>query len=263
MNITILANDRALPNFLSEHGLSIHINHPIYTILFDTGYTDVYLNNAKKLGIKLANTKYMVLSHGHYDHTGGLRHYPSCNRLEKVIFHKDAFYPKYAKEQYLRFNGVPFKRESIPWLKSLCAEVVGYNEIAPSFYVLGNIPHENKNTKYYLNGKLDDFHDEIILILEEDKELSLFMGCSHFNVINGVKAVKKKFPNKRIKNLVAGMHLVSSTKEEVKEIADYLETIDFDKIIPVHCTGDAAIKYFKDRFKEKCFTLKAGDSLEI
>jgi|AntAceMinimDraft_18_1070375.scaffolds.fasta_scaffold13470_1 7,8-dihydropterin-6-yl-methyl-4-(beta-D-ribofuranosyl)aminobenzene 5'-phosphate synthase len=263
MKITILANDRALPNFISEHGLSVHINHPLHKILFDTGYTDVYLKNAKKLGINLLDIDYIVLSHGHYDHTGGIRHYPTCNSVKKLIVHRDAYFPKFAKENYLRYNGVPFTKDSIPWVKKVSKEITGYEEIAPSFFVLGDIPHNNKNTKYYIKGELDDFHDEIILILEEENELSLFMGCSHFNVINGIKKVQEKFPKKRIKNLIAGMHLSSSSIEDIKEIADYIDNCNLDKIIPIHCTGDIAINYFKERFKEKCFALKAGDSLEI
>lgn len=265
MKIAILANDKALPNFSSEHGLSVHINHPTNKILFDTGYTNVYLKNAKKLGINLSNIDYIVLSHGHYDHTGGIRQYPPCNTVKNIIVHRDAFFPKYAKESYLRYNGVPFIKGSITWLNNICKEIVEYEEIAPFFHVLGDIPHknENENEKYYSNGKLDDFHDEIILVLEEEDELSLFMGCSHFNVINGIRKVKERFPDKKIKNLVAGMHLISASKERIKEIADYLESCNLEKIIPLHCTGEVAVNYFLERFENKCFALKAGDVLDI
>ncbi|MBI9008857.1 MAG: MBL fold metallo-hydrolase [Tenericutes bacterium] len=263
MKISILANDKALPDFKSEHGLSVHINHPIYQILFDTGYTNVYLQNAKKLGINLSTINYIVLSHGHYDHTGGVRYYPAGNSVKQLIIHQDAYFPKYAKESYLRFNGVPFVKGSIPWINRVSKEIVGYERIAPSFSVLGDIVHKNTNTKFYLDGALDDFHDEIILILEEENELSLFMGCSHFNVMNGIKKVQEKFPEKRLKNLLAGMHLGSSSISDIEEIANYIEKCNFDKIIPLHCTGDKAIEYFKTRFKDKCFDLKAGDQLEI
>lgn len=263
MIITILANDMAQPDFFAEHGLSIHINHPIYTILFDAGYSDVFSKNAKKLNINLRNVDYIVLSHGHYDHTGGMRFYPPHNMVKEVVYHEDAFFPKCAKADYLKYNGIPFRKGSISWLNSKKREVKGFDEIAPSFFVLSEIPHVNYSDKYYLAGKPDNFHDELILILEEDNELSLFMGCSHFNVVNGIKEVKKQFPDRKIKNLVAGMHLGSKSIEEITEIADYIETLSFDKIIPLHCTGKEAIKYFKDRFKENCFCLKAGSILDI
>ncbi len=263
MKITLLANDKAEKNFNAEHGLSIYINHPIYKILFDTGHTTVYLENAKKLNVDLTKTEYIILSHGHYDHAGGLLHFPIKNKAQKIIIHQDAFHPKYAKDNYLRYNGIPYVKDDLLWAKELFNEVRGFSKIAPFFYVLGDIPHEENNPKYYVDDKIDDFHDEMILILEEENELSLFMGCSHFGVKNGIEAVKQQFPNKKIKNLIAGMHLGSKNILEIKDIADYLESLDLDKIIPIHCTGDLALSYFKERFKDKCFLLKAGNQLHI
>ncbi len=263
MKIQILANDKAKKGFLSEHGLAININHPLYKILFDSGNTDVYLDNAKRMNVNLNDINYIVLSHGHYDHTGGLQWFPHSNTVKQVIIHKDAFFPKYKKENYLKYNGMPYRKETYTWFNNTVNEVTGFNLIAPSFYVLGNIEHKSRNDKFYLAGSLDDFHDEIILILEEDNELSLFMGCSHYGVINGIEAVKKQLPNKRIKNVIAGMHLGEITIKEYSKIGDYLEKLNLDKLIPIHCTGDRAENYFKERFKETCYLLGAGDELDI
>ncbi|XMB73149.1 MBL fold metallo-hydrolase [Mycoplasmatota bacterium WC30] len=263
MKISLLANDKADLNFDAEHGLSIYINHPIYKILFDTGYTNVYLENAKKLNIDLTKTEYIILSHGHYDHTGGLLHFPIQNKIQGIVIHEDAFHPKYAKENYLRYNGIPYVKDDLSWATGLLKEVRGFLKIAPCFYVMGDIAHKQNNPKYLVEKEIDDFHDEIILVLEEENELSLFMGCSHFGVINGIESVKQQFPNKKIKNLIAGMHLKSKNILEIKEIADYLEKLCLDKVIPLHCTGDLASAYFKERFKEKCILLNAGNQLEI
>ena len=263
MRITILANDKALPNFYSEHGLSIHINHPIYNILFDTGNQDIYLKNAEKIGVDLMDINYIIISHGHYDHAGGIRYFPANNNVKSLIIHKDAFFPKYAKDDFLRFNGIPFKKGSIAWINSLCAEVDDYLKIAPLFYILGDIPNNDLNSKFYLDGKLDDFHDELMLVLEEDEEISVFVGCSHFNIVNGLKKVIEVFPYKRIKNIIAGMHLITSSQEEIEAIGDYLEKLNFDNLIPIHCTGDNAIDYFKSRFRNRCLCLKAGDVYDI
>lgn len=263
MLITLLANDNALPNFTAEHGLSIYIEHSMCNILFDTGYTNVYLENAKKKGIDLSRIDFIVLSHGHYDHTGGIRYFPSKNKIKSVVIHRDAFTPKYSKDSSLRYNGIPFKKIELSWANKLYYEVDDFTKIAPFFYTLGDIAHQQKNTRFYLDDHLDDFHDEIILILEEHNMLSLFMGCSHFGIVNGIKKVQEHFPNKKIKNIIAGMHLVSSTLEEIQKTADELEKIDFERIFPVHCTGDKAIAYFKERFKDKCFIIKAGSEIEI
>lgn len=263
MKISILTNNLSRDGFVFEHGLSIFIEHELYNILFDVGYTDVFIKNAKKLNVDLDKVEYIVLSHGHYDHTGGLRFLDSCKSLKHIYIHKDAFIEKYAKEQKIRYNGIPFKENDLVWTRKYLNKTEGYTKIQPRFYMLSDILHKNKNTKYYVDDKLDDFHDESILILEENNELTLFMGCSHFGVVNGVKAVKEIFPNKKIKNLIAGMHLSSKPIEEVDLIGKELFNLGIQTIYPMHCTGEKALNYFKEKYKDACVVIKAGDKILI
>ncbi len=263
MEITILANDEAKPGFLYEHGLSINIQHQNQNILFDTGYTDIYLKNARKLGIHFLDTDYIVLSHGHYDHTGGLRYFISLSNVKEIILHKDAFFPKYAKESLLRCNGIPFRQDDLTWARKLYKKIEGFYKVDESIYVLGNIQNENPKAKYLVNQEIDDFHDEIILILEELDGLSLFLGCSHFGIQNGIETVKEVLPKKHIKNIIAGMHMNASTEEEIQSVATYFKSLDFEKLIPLHCTGKNAMETFKELFQDRCYLLKAGDTLHI
>lgn len=263
MKISVLANDLALPGYASEHGLSIHIRHMKQEILFDTGHTDVYLKNAKKMAIDLSIIHHLVLSHGHYDHMGGLRFFPKKNKLSSVILHKDAFIPKYAHEETDRYNGAPFIKKDIQWARTLYKEIENFEEIAPCFYVFGNIPNNRQSLIYFAGNQHDDFHDEIILVLEDQRGLSLFMACAHFGVIEGLHLVQDYFPKKRIINLIAGMHLASANMREIEYVTDELEASTLEKIVPLHCTGDQAIQYFKERLKNRCLLLKAGDQTEI
>jgi len=255
MKLSLLANDKSKLGFDAEHGLSIYVEHPLYNILFDTGYTSIYLDNAKKLGINFEELNYIVLSHGHYDHTGGLLYYPPDKNLNSIIVHRDAFVPKYARNGLERYNGIPYSKNDLLWAIPLYYEVRNFSEIAPRFYVIGDITHDIDHNKFFVNDKLDDFHDELIMVLIESDELSIFMGCSHYG--------QEYFPNKRIKNLIAGMHLGSKSIIEIQEIANYIESIEIQRIIPLHCTGDVATQIFKDRFQEKCIIIKAGDQIEI
>ncbi|MBN2876640.1 MAG: MBL fold metallo-hydrolase [Bacilli bacterium] len=264
MRISILSNDRSRPGFFAEHGLSLYINHPLYNILFDTGQSSSYLQNAIRMGIEIRDTEFVVLSHGHYDHMGGLIHFPSVSQVKRIIFHKDAFLPKYAKEEKDRYNGVPYQLEQLPKTMNEQIQMVGgFSEIAPGFYVLGDILHEIKQTKYYVNSQLDDFHDEMILILEEDKHLTLFMGCSHYGVIEGLQAVIQRFPNRKIRNIIAGMHLEHAEETEIRTIASFLSQLNLSYLIPIHCTGDKAQSILKEVFQEKCLLLKAGDQIHV
>ena len=263
MKVSILTNNKSCPNFAKEHGLSIYINHPIYNILFDTGYTDVYLENAEHLGIDLNLTHYIVLSHGHYDHTGGLRFYNTANSLKGIYIHKDAFAPKYKKESVSKFNGIPYKEEDLKVLKPYFIKTSGFTKIAEDIYTLSDIKNNLMDTRYHLEDRIDDFHDEQILIFQQGDGLILFMGCSHFGVTNGIKAVLNRFPGKKIKQLFAGMHLGSKTVKEILSIAKELESLKVEKIYPLHCSGDIAMIEFKEYFKKRCILLKAGDQITI
>ncbi len=262
MKISILTNNKSCPNFAKEHGLSIYINHPIYNILFDTGYTDAYLENAENLGLDLNQTHYIILSHGHYDHTGGLRYFYTTDSLKGIYIHKDAFVPKYKKESVDKFNGIPFKEDELK-IKNYIVKTSGFNTIKEGIYTISNIKNSVLDTRYHLKNQIDDFHDEQILIINQENELSLFMGCSHFGVVNGIKTVLNYFPGKKIKNLFAGMHLGLKTKNEILKIAKELDRLGVQDIYPLHCTGEMAMNQFKKYFNDRCILLKAGDQIDI
>jgi len=261
MNVAVITNDKALPGYEAEHGLSLYIIHPLYNLLFDTGQSSIYLNNAEKLGLSMEQVDYIVLSHGHYDHMGGLIHFPYPSHVKKIIIHQDAFLPKYANEIRKRPNGVPYKKTDLSFEQNQFVNVKQFATIAPHFHVISDIAHPVKQDKYYVNDTLDDFHDEMILVLEEENQLSLFMGCSHFGVRYGIERIKKAFPNRRIKNIFAGMHLRDASMKDIVLLGDYLATLDFDLLVPLHCTGEHAMNYFKDRFQDKCKLMLAGETV--
>jgi len=260
MKVSVLTNDLSIKGFDSEHGLSLYINMPKYNILFDTGMTSIYLENAKRLGVDILNVDYIVLSHGHYDHMGGLVYFPKDNNVKEVVLHKDVFLEKFARDPKIRFNGVPYKKSDLDFFK--LQEFESFFEVDSNFYVISDIIHPMNQNKYYVGETLDDFHDELILVLEENNELTLFMGCSHYGVKYGIERVKKEFPNRRIKNIFAGMHLINASNEEIANLGEYLNTLNFDLLVPLHCTGERAMKHFKKLYLDKCLLLQAGDEIK-
>ncbi len=268
MKVTILIENKCYRNALvCEHGLSLFIETGNEKIIFDTGASDNFIDNANKLDIDLKNADYLVLSHGHYDHTGGIAFAATSNNLKQVILHQDAYEKKYklVDGEYV-YNGVP-KQLPETLLEPKLKRTENLVQIDRDLYVLGDIVHNRPNREYYRekDGKfiIDDFHDEQILIVRENKALSLFMGCSHFGVIAGIKAVKAAFPDAKIKNLVAGMHLSKESDEAILRIIEEMNDLDIEKVIPLHCTGINATVLFKQNFRGKCEIHSTGDSFKI
>lgn len=112
MKVHILTDNRVKKRgLLAEHGLSILIEHPDANILFDTGQSDVYCHNALQIGVDLRKTDCIVLSHGHYDHCGGLIHFPETDGFPKVYIHESAFVKRYA----LNAGGKGYREIGVPW----------------------------------------------------------------------------------------------------------------------------------------------------
>jgi len=273
MKITVLtdniANRRGL---VAEHGLSLYIEYGDKNILFDTGQTDVYRKNADFLGIDLAKTDCIVLSHGHYDHCGGLPFFPKMNKPPRVYIHKDAFEPKFASnpDGSLRDISIPWSRSDNPLSDSLVF-TSGITEIAPGITLCPEVPASvafESAPRGLFRGEgqsmtADLMRDEQMLIIDTDKGLNVFLGCSHPGIANCLSYIVKLFPGKRINSLTAGMHLDGVSPERLEKTIDLMLNLDIRKIIPLHCTGILSICEIKRHLKDRCVLLFTGDKLEI
>lgn len=267
LEVTILAeNSVKKRGLLAEHGLSFYINYNDEEYLFDTGQGLVLTHNAKKLGINLKQISSVILSHGHDDHTGGLSEMLELNPELEVIAHKDAFSPKFKKSKNkLEFigNNTSFKKIK----KFTNAEKK--TKIDEGMFVTGEVPVAKSkyiNEKYILeeNNKLvDNFKDDITLYFETEKGVVVLLGCSHKGVINILEYVKKLTNGKRIRAILGGMHLKHSSDKKVKKIIDYFSELNFDLLVPIHCTGNKAAMMMKDRFKEKVKIASVGDEFKF
>lgn len=240
-NITILCNDNMALHLFSEHGFSILVERGGEPpILFDTGASDVFIKNARILGKDLSKVESIVISHGHYDHAGGLKYLSAINKKFRVFIRKEAFLPKYSGE---RFTGVDWNTLlqffDFIYIKDRIVE------IKKGIYVFGPSPlkshSEGINSNFYvINDKgekvIDLFEDELSLVVEDNDGVMLITGCAHRGIINIVEDVIDFF-GKRIKLLIGGFHLYKFPIEKVKEVADRLRNYEIGKIYPYHCTG--------------------------
>lgn len=275
MKVHILTDNRVKKSgMLAEHGLSIFIEHKGMRILFDTGQTNVYCHNAKKMSLDLSLTDFIVLSHGHYDHCGGLANYPNLDQLPTIYIHEEALCKRYA----LNSDKVTYREIGIPWdvsdrskIEKRLVYVKKSIEVAPDIMIIGEVPNftsfEDIPKGFFIerHGEkvVDMMKDEQMLVFNTDKGLVVFLGCSHPGIINCLTYILKLFPEKSIYTLVAGMHLDNISPLRLQMTIQSLLDMNIQNVVPLHCTGMLSICEMKRYLGDRCHPLIAGDTIEI
>lgn len=259
--IVILNNDESKPPFLKEHGFSALIEKGGYFLLFDTGNSDVFLKNMELIKFNPKEIKDIVISHGHYDHSGGLRFLLKKEDKYNVYLRKEIFTKKFRSDKFIGIEWEKLKEI----FDFIFIEDIKY-KIFDSIYTYGPAPlmndFEEPDKEFQLidnNGKRSDyFEEELNLVIDDEDGLILITGCAHRGIANIVKGVLDNF-NKKIKVLLGGFHLYNSPIKKIEKIINFFNEVQIEKIIPCHCTGDKAIRIFKDKFKGEVLNCYAGN----
>ncbi|MBC7329625.1 MBL fold metallo-hydrolase [bacterium] len=251
--IVLVENNTLHRGLYAEHGLSLYIETDRGNILFDTGQSNLLIKNAKTLGIDLTRIDKIVLSHGHYDHTGGLL--PVLKTLKKkieVIAHPNAFKKVHFScgGGISRAIGIPFKESDL----RKYAELIGDDkprEVLPGIIATGEIERktdfEDAGEGFFLDpncSKPDIIRDDQALILDAEKGLIVLFGCGHAGLINSLTKVREIFPNREVKTIMGGFHLGGASEERLERTCEALSKFGVREIYAGHCTGWRAINRF-------------------
>ncbi len=265
LEIAILVEDTVnKEGFKAEHGLSFFIKYNDKEFLFDTGAGAVLIHNVEKMGLDLNKLAGVFLSHGHYDHTGGLKEILKVNPNIPVYAHSRVFVKKYSKRpEKLVENGIDMDREDI-------ANFISVNkpqQIVSGIWMTGEIPRKNTYEKVprrfvnLENGQVvpDKMEDDQALYIETPKGLVILLGCSHSGVVNIISQIQKISEGKQIHAIIGGMHLCDADQGQIDWTIKYFENLDFDLLVPIHCTGKEAVEQMVNRLGERVMIGHTGD----
>ena len=240
MKLTILTENIAGTDFQAEPGISYLIEIDGEKILFDTGPSNVYLNNAQKMGINIhEDVKIVVLSHGHLDHGNGLEHIEG----KTLICHPSCFIKRYRKADY-GYIGLSLTKKEIQNKFNLIETIKPF-QITEHLLFLGEIPRLNdfeaQSTTFVDEyGNEDYVPDDSALVASIKNELILITGCSHSGICNITEYAKKVTGISKVKVVLGGFHLKQANHQTI-QTAKYFKHQKGVNVFPSHCTKPEAI----------------------
>ncbi|MDY9921896.1 MAG: MBL fold metallo-hydrolase [Synergistota bacterium] len=275
MIVTVLSENTPIsPEIKSEHGLSIHVKTKRESILFDTGASSIFIENAEKLGIDISSVDKVILSHGHYDHGGGLDPFLEVNKKALVYLNKFAFGNYYSvkegKEKYIGLDKKLLPQERFVF-------IVGDAKIDDELEIFSGVRQKilspSCNSSLFMREEGDDksrtdaFRHEQDLIIREEGNTVLLSGCAHSGIVNILEHYVEKY-GELPTHVIGGFHLYShsSGKSEdpitVFEIGRYLLD-SAAEYYTGHCTGDEAYNILKRTMGQMLHKISAGSVFEV
>ena len=271
--ITLSENSGNRKGLLGEWGLSFLIENGDSKILFDCGQTISAAYNAKILDINLGEVDRIILSHGHYDHTGGLKSILKNTRKNiQVIAHPDIFDAKYARRNNVdEYIGIPYRREE---LESQGAEFLFNKRTVRNcsgVTTTGQIPmisdFEEIDKDFFIKKESgwqpDNLLDDQALIIQDRNGLAVICGCAHRGLINTINHAKKLTGSRRIHTVIGGSHLLHASEKRLRQTIDALKEVNVQRLGLCHCTGVITLGLLAKEFQERFFLNNSGTIVNI
>jgi len=278
MKVTVLIENTAQPPLKCEHGLSMHIEFQGKNYLLDAGTTEAFMKNAEQLGIGLTDIEACILSHGHYDHSGGFGIYLKENQIAKVYMMENADGDYYSGSGGLHYIGIP--KNIVEEHKHRFVTISDVTKIAENMYL---VPHHTKGLEkigeranlYVKKGDAyipDDFRHELSLVFDTEKGLVIFNSCSHGGIQNIVREVTEVFPEKEVYAFLGGLHMKGKrdgkdictfSEEEIQLLIADMEEKGLKYLYTGHCTGIPGYELLKKYAGDRVQALTTGKIIEL
>jgi len=268
LQISILTDNTATYGYLAEWGLSVLIKTGNFCVLMDTGFTGTATFNSRTMGIDLASLDAIVLSHGHVDHTGGLRDVLLRSGAKPVLCHPAALEPKVrrAKNSPDRRIGMPLTREELESIGARLNLARGPVELAAGVFAGGEVPmktgfeaideglyHEADNAVVP-----DPMLDDLSLAFKTERGLVIVLGCAHRGPVNVIRHFQNLTGEESVYALIGGMHLMHASEERLSETVRSLKATGVKKLFLGHCTGFHALARLANEFGDALVPIGSG-----
>jgi 7,8-dihydropterin-6-yl-methyl-4-(beta-D-ribofuranosyl)aminobenzene 5'-phosphate synthase len=261
VTVTILCdNSVAGSGVLAEHGLSLHVDAGGRAFVFDTGASGVFVGNAARLGIDLSQAAPVVLSHGHYDHTGGLAALLSSWGGREVIGHPEVLAAKFSRQRSRPACaiGSPQSRRRLSRLGATFRLSAEPQEIAPGVITSGVIPrttdfeHIPPHFMAKRGGQLarDSFDDEQAVVVRTRRGLLVIVGCAHRGLINTIRRAIEVAGDGHVRTVIGGTHLAAAAPPQVERTVKELRALGVGRLVACHCTGFGPSAELRSAFGE-------------
>ena len=278
VRLTILADNTASPGLVAEHGLSCWIEVEGKKLLFDTGQKKALAANSETLGINLSETDVLVLSHGHYDHTGSIPAVLKRAHRAHIYLHPATFLPRYnIRDEIFRSIQMPAEsmraiinlpEKRIHWVSqpAYLFAGVGIKEVGITGPVPRKTDFEDTGGPFFLDPKgmrPDPIEDDLALWIRTDGGLVVCVGCCHAGLVNTLRYIMDLTGEHRIHTLIGGFHLSNANADRMERTVAELQLHPIGRIIPCHCTGEMAVEYLKRNLNCPVYPGYAGFTMDI
>ena len=258
--LILVENSTPIPGFQGEYGFSALVTVEDKKFLFDTGSGEALMKNASLAGIDLAQINDLIISHGHFDHTGAVLPFLEMGDKKKIYAHSNMFVPRYVVAgEYKRAIGIQFKAQEIEARKAEMIFTDDFTDIYPGVFLTGAIPrntsYEDVGGSFFAeeSGQLvpDNIADDMAMVITHTEGLIIISGCAHAGMINTIEYARKKTGQSKVLAFIGGTHLIMASEDRLKKTTAALRNLDVQKIVACHCTGFNAMLTLRNELGER------------